>query len=130
MHKERIIAGIEKVFEGYAFDKELKEALRESHSHSNARLQLFPKNRGSHFLGEDGAFYVRYDNSGGGSSARSAAQDFFDYFCSGCKPPVTLTKAKAMLKADLGERVKALKKDYAQQLNNGRNRRIEGYYTQ
>lgn len=132
MHKQRIIDGIEKVFEGYAKDGELRGALRASYSRSNTRLQLFPKDLGSHFLREDGTIWVKYDDirGYGSSSPRAAAQAYFDYFRFRCKPPFTVTKAKAMLAEDLGARVEKLKRAYARHFDNECDRLAEGRYVQ
>lgn len=113
MHKERIIDGIEKVFEGYAKDEELREALVAS----NLRLELFPKYMGeSHFLNPDGTIQFEYLSMGriksNTRSIRRVAEAYFDYFHFVCKSSVTLTKASEKLEEDLGARVEKLKKDY------------------
>ena len=124
MQKERIIAGIEKVFEGYAKDKELREAI-EKYCRS---FQLSPTVQGhTYLLKDDGKVYVTYNLReeivrGYDSSSREAAEAYFDYLNFRCKPPVTLTKAKAMLEEDLGKRVEELKKNYVKCFDKACNR--------
>ncbi len=126
MHKERIIDGIEKVFEGYAKDEELKEALRAS----QVEFNLF-KNYSSekYVLCADGTI----QRCGSGctnvlSSPKQAAENYFNYFRFRCKPPATITKAKAMLEADLGARVEVLKRGYAWNFNQECDRQAESRY--
>lgn len=129
MHKERIIAGIEKVFEGYAQDEELRGALRSNGSW----IPLFDEyNRRDYLLAENGNIFVLYNDicSHVISSLRFAAQDYFKYLQFKHIHPLTLTKAKAILAEDLGARVEKLKRDYARHFDNECDRQAEGRYVQ
>ncbi|MBI4981211.1 hypothetical protein HZC30_06695, partial [Candidatus Woesearchaeota archaeon] len=77
MHKTRIIAGIEKVFEGYGEDTELMEALRESDS----SLKLFPTHGGLNYsLFSDGKIISLYRGETPIlSNPREAAETYFRY---------------------------------------------------
>ncbi len=111
MHKQRIITGIEKVFEGYAKDEELIEAI----TASSQSLALFRKgNDLAYFLTSTAEVLGMRDGKLYSSSFRSAAESYFNYFRFRCKPPVTVTKAKEKLAEDLGVRVEALRKGYTQ----------------
>ncbi len=116
-HKERIIAGIEKVFEGYAKDEELREALVKY----CLPFPLSPTYAGrTYVLNTNGKVYVTYENTHNqiisryDSSSKEAAEKYFDDLCFKHIHPLTLTKAKAMLEEDLSKRVEELKKKYAQ----------------
>lgn len=129
VHKERIIQGIEEVLKGYGKDKEFKEALRES----GFTFSLFPKFRGEKYLfNNTGEIYFTADHLGyvGVCPPRRAAESYFDYFLFNSKPPITLTKAKAMLEADLGQRVETLKKSYAQHFDQECDRQAENRYAE
>ncbi len=119
MHKERIIDGIEKVFEGYARDEELREALKASHQH----LMLFVHEGIGYFLTPDRGVLMLRGYGLHFSSSKDAAQDYFER-----KSPATPTEAKKMLEEDLGKRVEALKRDYARHFDNERARQAEGKY--
>lgn len=116
MHKQRIITGIEKVFEGYAQDEALREALVKY----CCPFPLSPTYAGrTYVLNADGKVYVTFENTHNqiisryDSSSKEAAEKYFDDLCFKHIHPLTLTKAKKMLEADLGKRVEELKKDYA-----------------
>lgn len=129
MGKERIIAGIEKVFESYAKDEEFKEALRKS----RYTFTLFPKYLGERYLfNKDGETYLIDDNLGyvGIFPPRRAAENYFYYLRFSCRSPITLTKAKAMIEADLGKRVEDLKRDYARHFDNECDRQAENGFVQ
>lgn len=121
MHKERIIAGIEKVFEGYAKDEKLREALSESKP-PHQLLQLFPKYNGCYYyLSKKGEFicFDEWNRTSHIVSSAGAANEYFRWLCAkepGSNPELnlTLSLAESRLKADLGSRVEQLKKDYAQ----------------
>ncbi|MBI4983400.1 hypothetical protein HZC32_02050 [Candidatus Woesearchaeota archaeon] len=127
MHKERIIAGIEKVFEGYGGDTELIEALRESGS----PLKLFPTHdKLDYCLFANGKIISSYKEGYPlPSSPREAAEGYFQYLCFKGKRPLTLTKAKKMLEDDLGKRVEELKRAYARHFENECDRIDEERYT-
>ncbi len=134
MHRQRIIDGIEKVFEGYAKDEELREALGASHF----RIQLFPEFKGHpHFLAENGKIYDSPTRDDCISSPQYAAGEYFEaltfqYIHSHAltEEELTLTKAKAILNKDLGARVEKLKRDYARSFDNECDKQAESRYAQ
>ena len=105
MEHKQIIDGIEGIFRKYQCDEKLREALKGSHQH----LLLFGHEGIGYFLTPDREILKKQGFGLYFSSPRDAAQDFFER-----KSPCTLTGAKAMLEEDLGARVEALKKSYAQ----------------
>ncbi len=121
MQQERIIEGIEKVFEGYAKDKELREAIKGSHQY----LLLFGQGRVAYYLTSDRTVLEMRGQGYCFSSLWDVAQDFFK-----CNRPNTLTKAKMMLEADLGARVEVLKKGYARHFDSECDRQAENRYVQ
>ncbi len=126
MHKQRIINGIEDVFRSYMYDEELRKALNVSHK----RLELFGHGGVGYFLTPDREVLMLRNYGEHFSSPKEAAQAYFEHFRLRCKPPVTLTKAKAKLAEDLGARVEQLKKDYAQNFDRKCDRQAESRYVQ
>ncbi len=135
MHKQRIIAGIEKVFEGYAKDEELREAL----AASNSPLQLFPKAfEQSYFLSKNGTYlrlyHDRYFPLPEPCSLREVAEFHWIYLhCTRFFKPNSFpppANVKAMLDKDLGKRVEKLKKDYARHFDNECDKQAESRYVQ
>jgi hypothetical protein len=130
MHKQRIIDGIEKVFDEYSKDEELRKAIA---AKCYTFLHLFPADQleECYDLGADGGIYSRYViNNPSPSRLDIAARAYFEYFKLRCKPPLTLTKAKAMLEEDLGKRVEELKRDYVRHFDNECNRQAENRHIQ
>ncbi len=130
MHKERIIQGIEKVFEGYAQDEESIEALR---ARDSPLFHLFSNQFGwKYCLWMNGGIWINYGDIRGcqPSSPRYAAGDYFESLRSKHIPNLTLTKAKEMLNQDLGKKVEKLKRDYARHFNQECDRQAESKYVQ
>ncbi|MBI4983399.1 hypothetical protein HZC32_02045 [Candidatus Woesearchaeota archaeon] len=109
--KERIIKGIEAVFNGYAKDTELRKALKADCSN----LRLFPEQEGiAYYLFSTGKIYVHDYSSMGStiSSPRKAAEGYLTYLSSRSIQPPTPDTAKARLEGSLEERIESLKQMY------------------
>lgn len=118
VHKERIIAGIEAVLTEYTQDALLLRMIFNPNDSpgipTNQRFDVTPKHfrEAQYFLTSDG----KYIRSKGGElerevSPRQMAEAIFPRYSYQPKP-LTVTKAKAWMDRDLGEKVRKLKSEY------------------
>ncbi|MEK6846516.1 MAG: hypothetical protein AABY26_07175, partial [Nanoarchaeota archaeon] len=114
-HKQRIIDGIEKVFEGYAKDEELAGLM----CAEEIIFQLFPRHNNQTYYLSTGngktSGIVSANDLGiiSSSSSINAAQSYVEYLHHKKVEPLTKEIALERLDQNLGRRVRAIKQYYA-----------------
>jgi len=121
VHRERIIAGMEAVLEGYQQDHSLLQIISgytdPAETMASQRLELTPKyfREAQYFLTCEG----KYVRSKGGElerevAPRFVAEKFSEYYFSHMVHGrvKTVTKAREWMDSDLGEKVRQLKSKY------------------
>ena len=129
MHKQRIIAGIEKVLEGYAKDTELLGAIKVG---DPRWFTLFSrlKTVGEYILLDDGRIALNAYQDSRYSSAREAAEEYSNLLIYKHICHVTVATVEAILRKNVGQRVEEFKRNYAKHFDNECDRQAEDRYVQ